>query len=123
MNLPDSTDEKLAVLLRATGCEPLPDDGFTAHVLAALPTKRLAPRLLRRDWIIGGIAVALVLVLAPRSAATDLRAVSTQAGDSLVNLLNSLLEDPVGLAVIALTAGVLLLTELDEEPSPARPEN
>lgn len=119
LNPPELSDEKLTALLRAAGSGPLPDGGFSARVLAALPPPRRAPLLVRRDWIIGGLAATLVLVLVLRGAAPDLAALPAQAGDFIL----SLLDEPVGLAVIALTAGALLLTEPDEEALSLRPEN
>lgn len=120
LNSPTPDDEKLAQFLRSTESEPLPDDGFSARVLAALPPPRLAPLFSRRDWLIGGAVIGALLLLAPRGLTADLMVVTNTASDSLLALLTTLLDEPAALVVIAVTGGVLLLTEQDDEVASER---
>jgi len=116
LSSPDPTDQKLAAFLRSAEGQPLPDDGFSVRVLAALPPPRPAPWLSRRDWLSGGLAAGLLLLLAPGIPLADFSTFTVQAGDSAVGLLNNLVEDPVALTVIALTVIALLLTSPEEAP-------
>ena len=116
MNPPDPADEKLAAFLRSAERDPLPDDGFSARVLSALPPPRRASLPSGRDWLILGLAAMLLVILTPGAALADFSAFCAQTGDSTAGLLNSLVEEPLGLAVIALTVVALWLTAPGEEP-------
>ncbi len=120
LNSPTPDDEKLAQFLRSTEGEQLPDDGFSARVLAALPPPRPAPLFSTREWLLGGFALGLVLLLAPHSLPADLTILTATTGDSLLTLLTALLDEPAALVVIAVTVGTLLLTEQDDEAAPVR---
>ena len=123
MNSPDPIDEKFAALVRAAESEPLPDDGFTARVTAALPPPRRALSPSRRDSIIGLVALALLLVGALGGASAELSGLANQAAGGAVNLLHVLLDEPAALIVVALTVAALLITESDETPWRAHPKN
>lgn len=56
-----SADMWLDHALRDAGDRYVPDDGFTAHVLAALPPQRAAA-VWRRPLLIGGAAIVGVLI-------------------------------------------------------------
>ncbi len=120
LNSPTQDDEKLVQFLRATEGEQLPDDGFSARVLAALPPPRPAPLFSTREWLLGGFALGLVLLLAPHSLPADLATLTNSAGESVSALLAGLLEEPAALVVLAVTVGTLLLTEQDDEAAPGR---
>ena len=120
LNSPTPDDEKLARFLRSTDGEQLPDDGFSARVLAALPLPRPAPLFTGRDWLIGGAVIGALLLLAPRGLTADLTVATNTAGDSLLTLLTTLIEEPAVLIVLAVTVGVLLLTEQDDEVASER---
>ena len=120
LNTPTPDDEKLVRVLRSTEGEQLPDDGFSARVLAALPPPRPAPLFSTREWLLGGIALGLLLLFAPHSLTTDLTTLTNSAGESAVALLATLLEEPAALVVLAVTVGVLLLTEQDDEVATER---
>lgn len=120
LNSPDPTDDKLAAFLRSAASAPLPDDGFSARVLAALPPPRPAPLLARRDWITGSVALGLLFLLAPRGLTADLTNMTDQISDSALALLTALLDEPAALVVCAVTAGILLLTEQEDDDAPVR---
>ena len=123
MNSPDPSDEKFAALVRAVENDPLPDDGFTARVTAALPPPRRALRPSRRDSNIGLAALALLLVGALSGASPELRGLANQAAGGAVNLLHGLLDEPAALAIVTLTAAALLIIETDETPWRTDPKN
>ena len=112
-----------AALVRTAEREPLPDDGFTARVTAALPPSRRGLSSFRRDSIIGLVALALLLVGAFGGASAELSGLANQAAGATVNLLHGLLDEPAALTVVVLTVAALLLTESDETPWRAHPKN
>ncbi len=101
-------DEKLLALLRAADSAPLPDDGFTARVLQALPPPRVRPWWLPgRDALIVGAVVLVGVWLIPSGTGGALT--------SLRDLANALHENSAALVVAALTLAAWLLTDQDEE--------
>lgn len=79
-------DEAFDALLRRTTSEsPLPDDGFTARVMAALPPAgQPAPRRSWRGWLVGVAVTAGALVTVFRHPVFDLQsAFGTAIGDAL----------------------------------------
>lgn len=120
LNAPTPDDEKLVRFLRSTEGEQLPDDGFSARVLAALPPPRPAPLFSGREWLLGGAVTGALLLLTPSGLSADLTVVANTAGDSLLTLLTTLLDEPAALVVIAVTVGALLLTEQDDEVAAER---
>jgi hypothetical protein len=92
---------------------PLPDDGFTARVMSALPPARSAPRPLERwlRWLAIGVSA---VVLAPEvgGLARSLAGDSARLGDGLARALAAAgraLPAEAGLlaAVVALAGAVL----------------
>ena len=120
LNAPTPDDEKLVRFLRSTEGEQLPDDGFSARVLAALPPPRPAPLFSGREWLLGGAVTGALLLLTPSGLSADLTVVANTAGDSLLTLLTTLLDEPAALVVLAVTVGALLLTEQDDEVAAER---
>jgi hypothetical protein len=100
-------DDRLDTLLRRSTEAPLPDNGFSARVLAALPPR---PRE-DRDWLrailcLLAAAAGLAVALARPGVWTDLPAASTQLVTAVDALLIPL-RDPWLLT--AVVAGILFL--------------
>jgi hypothetical protein len=113
-----SDDAQIEARLRENNPAPLPDNGFSARVLAALPpkTKNFADP---REWFGIGLLAALALILEQGSFLDKMRA-ETASLDGALAPLFTVMADPLLLLVCAITAGAWVLTSDDEE-SPFEP--
>lgn len=104
---PSEDDPRLEALLRQP-VSPLPDHGFTARVLAALPPPR-APRSQVRVLaaVAGGLAGLLVALL-PLGPAADLTPAVATLGQALL-ALGTLCFDPTVLLAVGVASGSLVL--------------
>ena len=118
---PDSSDDaRVDEWLRSDASTPLPDDGFSSRVLAALPPRR-AREPSRRLWILPalGAAVGLLLIVARGGASPD---IDIGPVGGLVNALGSALpKSSMGLALVVI-AGLFAVSELiPESPGDSLP--
>lgn len=116
-------DEPLELLLREPAAVPLPDDGFSTRVLAALPPPRRECLLGWRNWVAVGLAAVLLLAFGP-SLTAGLETAATLF-DGTAGRLVDLLDRPDLLLALAIIAGTLALSaddwpETGHDPS-ARP--
>ena len=94
----------LDTLLREDASRPLPDAGFTARVLGALPAPRRAPAWMRPALVLGSAVTgsALAAMLAPRTESFSL---------GIAEFLSSGMVTPATLTALAI-GGTLLLSAL-----------
>lgn len=114
LNSSDPSDQALDALLRKGIAPPLPDAGFSARVLAALPPPK--EKFLRpREWLGLGLLAAGALVLGPPGRLLEkMRTETSTLGDAVAPLF-TVLADPALLLVLAISAGVWLVISDDEE--------
>ena len=112
LNPSDPTDQSLDALLRTHAGETLPDGDFSARVLASLPPKRKS-FFGARTWLTLCLLAALALVLGPRLWG-NIHAEASALGSAFDPLLTAL-SDPVLLLVLAISAGVWLLSEDEDD--------
>ncbi|HEX2861292.1 MAG TPA: hypothetical protein VHN79_06615 [Lacunisphaera sp.] len=114
MTPPPSGDDALEMWLRAnTDLPPLPDDGFTGQVLAALPPparRRFPPRLVAA--MVGAIAGTAVAAW-PLFAAGHPREVLPALEAALLALLSHLASPAMGLAVITTLSSLCFVFRKD----------
>lgn len=101
------TDKLAALFADMRQSEPyLPDDGFTAHVMARLPKPRELP-----DWQKNGILLAFT-ALGSAIAAWTLP-VDAIIGFSLANLLSLPVIGATGVAMFLLSGAIVWLTQAE----------
>lgn len=106
LNSSDPLDRELQSLLAAA---PLPDDGFSARVLAALPPRRKTfLGLARRDWLVALLAAGAVVWLSPHGAAGGWQGF-IGALESTLTALGDALQNPGPLLALATIVGTLAL--------------
>ena len=112
MNSPDPEDSRLTGLLLPP---PLPDDGFSARVLAALPAPVPSSRVSPRLWCcLGGTVAGLAVAWSGAGSWSDLLGGWTRVECSVTALLAPL-ADPM-LAVAAVAAALSLLFAFKSGP-------
>lgn len=114
LNSPRDEDAALAALLRAQSTD-IPDDGFSARVLAALPTPatRPGPRAAARwPWLayLGGGAAGVVVALSRAGSWPDFVSGAGQLGHAAAQATAALSEPwlAVALALTVLSLAVTL---------------
>ena len=110
LNTNQSEEDRLDAWLRSDAAVPLPDDGFSSRVLAALPPRRArAPA--GRLWMLpaAGFVAGLALVIARGGASTGID-VSPIAG-LMTDVGSALPRSSLGLALVVIVA-VLAVSEL-----------
>ena len=122
LNPSDPADRSLDALLREQTQigGTLPDDGFSARVLAALPPKTENFSRLR-DWLGFGLIAALSLALGTNGIPEEVRTDAALPGSVLAPVVTAL-TDPALLLVLAVSAGVWVVT-FDDEASVFEPPN
>ena len=84
MNTPSSEDERLRSILRG-GVTPLPDDGFSTRVMAALPSQNHGLMLYARAAVCGlGALVGLVFAWQRGVSFDSVKVAANQLSDSFV---------------------------------------
>lgn len=113
LNPSDPADRSLEDLLRSPVGESLPDDGFSARVLAALPAK--SERFFGSSvWFGVGLFAALALVLGP-GRFPEIMGVETVSLGGVVVPVFTALTDPTLLLVLAISGAAWVLVSDDEE--------
>jgi hypothetical protein len=104
-------DERLEAVLRQPTAGPLPDDGFSTQVLAALPPPRREGALGWRGWLVAGLVACRLLAFGPDLSA-DFDNLGTGPGGALASLVTAL-DRPDRLLGLAVIVAVLVLTADD----------
>jgi len=110
LNPNQSGDDRLDEWLRHDAAAPLPDDGFSFRVLAALPPRR-AKAPAGRMWMLpaAGLVAGLAIVISRGGAPTGLDV--SPIGVLMTDLGSALPESSLGLALVVVAA-VLAVSEL-----------
>jgi hypothetical protein len=115
----NSPDHALEAILRKNAAAPLPDDGFSARVLAALPPRKKSST--GAYWGYGaGILATLWVVLGPGRLLEHLGGETDSLSSALMPLLATLM-DPALVAVLALSAGAWMIFSDEDTPEPEMP--
>lgn len=107
-------DSQLDTLLRHDGSPPLPDDGFSDRVLAALP-----PAEPKRSWwgwrtyVIAAVSAAWVVIWGPRLGGGSALRVTTGLVSALDSVVMCLVQPPV-LIALGCTALAFALSSPDD---------
>ena len=107
LNHPANDDARLEAMLRRAA-PPLPDDGFSARVLAALPAPEAAAALWRRiAFCLAGAAAGYGFALWRGAAWPDLQLELEQFATALVNATSTLADPLLGAALVVTALSLL----------------
>jgi hypothetical protein len=111
-------DARLEKLLSQDLNASLPDDGFSARVLAALPPPQRDPSPVwgRITALTAGALAGLAVALWQGAHWSDLRSVATQLGQATSPISDQLTDTGLVL-VLAITAGSLALAFFSDDPA------
>jgi hypothetical protein len=110
LNSPDPLDQKLAALLAPVATSAaLPDAGFSARVLAALPPRRKTVlRRWPREWITGLLAAGVVVSLKGWQVGSGGTGLAPSLSQALTQLAGALQSPDVLIALTVLAASLSL---------------
>ena len=111
-----TTDTDLERALRSVTSSPLPDDGFSDRVLAALPEAPASPRY-GWAWVLMGLAAAGALLFALRGGILAEVSGSLQGGLAECTRSLSGLWSPLGLACVIVLCAYFVFPDFDNEKS------